>query len=235
MLGKLRRDTRMKTSVPDLLTFNGGYVDTAGYLALQGLFTAHVTGNFVTLGASLVHGTAGALPKILALPVFCAVIVAVRLVNGYMTRAGAVALNGLLGAKIALFIAAAVLAISLGPFNNGDSAGALMTGMTLVAAMAIQNAVHRTFFTQSPPTTVMTGSTTQIMMDIGDLMTGHLPPEARSVARARCLTLLRSLCIFAVGCAVAALAYTRLGMLVFIIPPATAALAFIPRLGGSAS
>ena len=36
-----------------------GYVDTAGYLALQGLFTAHVTGNFVTIGASLISGTSG--------------------------------------------------------------------------------------------------------------------------------------------------------------------------------
>ncbi len=43
----------MKSSVPALLSFNGGYADTAGYLALQGLFTAHVTGNIVTLGAAL--------------------------------------------------------------------------------------------------------------------------------------------------------------------------------------
>lgn len=30
------------------LSFNGGFVDTAGFPGLQGLFTAHVTGNFVT-------------------------------------------------------------------------------------------------------------------------------------------------------------------------------------------
>jgi uncharacterized membrane protein YoaK (UPF0700 family) len=50
----------MKThAVPGLLSFNGGCVDTAGFLGLQGLFTAHVTGNFVTLGAALVFGTHG--------------------------------------------------------------------------------------------------------------------------------------------------------------------------------
>jgi len=49
----------MKPSLPVLLSVNGGYVDAAGYLALHGLFTTHVTGNFVTLGAALVLGTSG--------------------------------------------------------------------------------------------------------------------------------------------------------------------------------
>lgn len=47
------------TLVPLLLSLNAGYVDTAGFLALQGLFTAHVTGNFVTLGATVALGTSG--------------------------------------------------------------------------------------------------------------------------------------------------------------------------------
>ena len=51
--------------LPLVLSLNAGFVDTAGFLALQGLFTAHVTGNFVTLGASLVLGTSGALAKLL--------------------------------------------------------------------------------------------------------------------------------------------------------------------------
>jgi len=39
------RDKRTAV-LPLLLGFNGGYVDTMGFLALQGLFTAPVTGNF---------------------------------------------------------------------------------------------------------------------------------------------------------------------------------------------
>src|SRR5260370_37601481 len=68
-------------NVPLLCRFNGGYVATTSFLALHGLFAAHVTGNFVTLGASLVEGTSGALAKLLALPVFCVVIVLVRLLR----------------------------------------------------------------------------------------------------------------------------------------------------------
>ena len=64
----------MKPSLPVLLSVNGGFVDAAGFLALHGLFTTHVTGNFVTLGAALVNGTSGALAKVLALPMFCAVV-----------------------------------------------------------------------------------------------------------------------------------------------------------------
>jgi uncharacterized membrane protein YoaK (UPF0700 family) len=43
----------IRRSLPLLLSLNAGYVDTAGFLALQGLSTAHVTGKFVTLGVAL--------------------------------------------------------------------------------------------------------------------------------------------------------------------------------------
>ena len=80
-------------TLPLLPSFTAGYVGTAGFLALQGLFTAHVTGNFVTLGASLALGTSGAVAKLLALPVFCAVVIAVRILSGqvraYLAACGA--------------------------------------------------------------------------------------------------------------------------------------------------
>lgn len=210
----------MRATVPDLLTFNGGYVDTAGYLALQGLFTAHVTGNFVTLGATLVHGSSGALAKILALPVFCVVVALARLLSARV--AGQSALHMLLGAKIALLLAAAAVALATGPFTNADTAGAVFTGMSLVAAMAIQNAVHRIHFPKSPPTTLMTGSTTQIMMDLADLMTRRLTPEDRSAAGTRSTMLFRSVWVFALGCGLAALVYARGGATVLVVPPIVA-------------
>jgi uncharacterized membrane protein YoaK (UPF0700 family) len=220
----------MKISIPDTLTFNGGYVDTAGFLALQGLFTAHVTGNFVTLGASLASGSSGVVNKLLALPVFCVVVLLVRLASVRPVHSVTTTLNALIGVKVCLLAVAAVLATWLGPFRNADSVSGIATGMTLVAGMAVQNAIHRVFFPKSPPTTLMTGSTTQIMMDIGELLRGELRSDVRSATWTHCTGLAKSVGIFALGCGAAALIYARIGTAVLIAPPVIAALAFLPAL-----
>jgi uncharacterized membrane protein YoaK (UPF0700 family) len=92
----------MRAALPLVLSFNAGYVDTAGFLALQGLFTAHVTGNFVTLGASLALGTSGAVAKLLALPVFCVVVIAARLLGTLLSNRSIAAFETLLFLKVSL-------------------------------------------------------------------------------------------------------------------------------------
>lgn len=52
------------------LSFVGGFVDVVGFIALFGLFTAHVTGNFIMLGLEMVHATKLAIAKLLAVPIF---------------------------------------------------------------------------------------------------------------------------------------------------------------------
>jgi uncharacterized membrane protein YoaK (UPF0700 family) len=208
----------MKVSVPMLLSLNGGFVDTAGYLALQGLFTAHVTGNFVTFGATIVHGTSGAVPKLLALPVFCLVIILARLLRYRLTSVGLPVLKTLLAVMLALLAAAGALAIAYGPFADGDSLPAIATGMTLVAAMAIQNGVHRVHLAKVPPSTLMTGTSTQMMLDIADLIHGG-PQEDRSAAGSRLATMSASVGSFASGCALAAAAIIWLEMFAFVVPP----------------
>jgi uncharacterized membrane protein YoaK (UPF0700 family) len=158
----------MRLTLPLLLSFTAGYVDTAGFLALQGLFTAHVTGNFVTLGASLVLGTS-AIAKLMALPVFRVVVITVRIFCSLLSQHLSAVFEAMLGVKIALLIAGATLAVRFGPFHDGDSWQAIVTGLVLVAAMAIQNAVHRIYLGSAPPSTLMTGTTTQIMIDLADL------------------------------------------------------------------
>jgi uncharacterized membrane protein YoaK (UPF0700 family) len=201
-----------------MLSLTAGYVDTAGYLALQGLFTAHVTGNFVTLGASLISGTSGTLAKLLALPTFCVMIVVTRWLNYGLPARDLPPLRTLLIFKVMLLAAAAALALHFGPFANGDSGPALAVGLTLVAAMAIQNAVQRIHLGSSPPTTLMTGTTTQIMIDVADL-TRDLPADKKQVARSRLARMTASVAAFALGCAAAAVIFSRAGVYCFMLPP----------------
>jgi uncharacterized membrane protein YoaK (UPF0700 family) len=212
----------MKPTLPILLSLNGGYVDTAGFLALHGLFTTHVTGNFVTLGAALALGTSGAVAKLLALPMFCVVVVGVRFLSVVLVAKRLPALRTILGFKVALLVAGAALAIGLGPFDSGDGWAALLTGMTLVAAMAIQNAIHRIHMGSLPPTTIMTGNTIQIMIDLADLMRG-VSADARSAIRLRLSRMSVSVAAFAAGCAAAALLFAKQGIWCFLIPPFVAA------------
>ena len=217
----------MKFNVPAFLSLNAGYVDTAGFLALQGLFTAHVTGNFVTLGAALVLGTSGILAKLLALPVFCVVILVTRLLAPALPRLGLPVLRTMLRLKLILLVAAAAMAIRIGPVRDAGEPAAVVTGMLLVAAMAIQNAISRIHLGTAPPTTLMTGTTTQMMIDIADLLRGSLPDDQRAAAKARLARMGANVGAFAFGCAAGALLYSRFKMGCFVVPPL---LAVVPLL-----
>jgi uncharacterized membrane protein YoaK (UPF0700 family) len=223
---------RFGMTLPLLLSLNAGFVDTAGFLALQGLFTAHVTGNFVTLGASLVLGTSGAVAKLLALPVFCTVVIATRLLSSALLRRKLPGLRIILGAKVVLLIAGAALAIHFGPFGNGDAWQAVVTGMVLVAAMAIQNAAHRIHLGSAPPSTLMTGTTTQIMIDLADMIQA---PKSDNAERPgpRLLRMSTNIAVFAAGCAAAAILYARIGVWCFVVPPVLGFAALFLRMAAA--
>ena len=221
--------TPFRPALPLLLSFNAGFVDTAGFLALHGLFTAHVTGNFVTLGASLVLGTSGAIAKLLALPMFCVVVIATRLLSSTLLRRHLPALKTILAVKLVLLIAGAALAIRFGPFADGDAASAVLTGMVLVAAMAVQNAAHRIHLVSAPPSTLMTGTTTQIMIDLADMLRG--PTGQSDGSGQRLGRMSTNILAFALGCAAAALLYARFGVWCFLAPPILAAAALCVRAG----
>ncbi|MXN75255.1 DUF1275 domain-containing protein [Burkholderia sp. 4701] len=205
------------TRLPVLLSFNGGFVDTAGFLALQGLFTAHVTGNFVTLGATLVSGTSGAIAKLAALPVFCVAIVLATVCANRLSARGVDALRVMLLAQAALLTAGAALAVGVGPFPDSDALPALATGMTLVVAMAVQNALHRLHLSDAPPTTLMTGTVTQFMISLGERIGSNAPRKPGDDARLRKMGV--SVAAFAAGCGTAAGLYLAAGLWCLFLPP----------------
>ena len=111
----------MKPTVPTLLSFAAGYIDTAGFMALHGLFTAHVTGNFVTIGAALVLGTSGIVTKLLALPTFCAMVIVSRLLRYRLVAGGKPVFRTLLAIQLTLLVLGGAVAIGCGPFERGVS------------------------------------------------------------------------------------------------------------------
>lgn len=218
----------MRWSLPTIQTLTGGYADTSGFLALKGLFTSHVTGNFVTLGSALVYGSSGALAKALALPVFCTAVLLSRLFALRLKALGQPVLRRLLQVQVLLLVVAAALAAWLGPFGDPDTGPGLLLGMVLVAAMAMQNAAHRAHLAHTPPSTVMTGSTTQVMLDLGDMLHG-LRPEVAAATRARFKRMSLSVVAFAVGCALAALLYAAVNKWCFWVLPALGLAALMMR------
>lgn len=208
--------------VPLLLTFNAGYVDAAGFLTL-GVFSTHVTGNIVTLLATVVYGGSGTIAKLLAFPVFCLVITLVRLIEYPLRRMGAPAFRIMLSLMLLLLIAAAFLAMHFGPFPDPDQRIALITAITIVAAMAIQNAAYRIHLPSYPSSTAMTGTSTEVMLDAADLLRRSAPAARRAAVRLRFSRMATSIAAFATGCGAAALCFALLGMTVFILPALFAA------------
>ena len=207
-----------KKWIPAVLGFNGGFVDTAGFLALNGLFTAHVTGNFPTLGAALVTGSTGTIDKALALPVFCLAILFCRLFRYLLISLKSNVFSSMLTLKFILLSIGAALAIKFGPFEDGNSAIAVCTGLIFVVAMAIQNAVHRVHLSTSPPTTVMTMTVTQVMLDIADLLHG-VDTNQKNQILGRLKNMIPVVITFAGGCAIGAVCFNFIHMWSFLLPP----------------
>ena len=209
-----------------LLSLNAGFVDTVGFLGLQGLFAAHVTGNFVTLAAAFVYGSQGAIGKILALPEFIGAVAVARLVGATLTARGMPTLTILLGVEaifLAIFLA---LGVAYGPFPNSDVPPALAAGFAGITAMALQNAMQRVHFPGEPPTAIMTNNTTQAVLDGVDLLREAAPPEVRG----RFLRLALSIAWFAGGCAAAAILYYFVKFWSLVLPVAIAMAIVIARL-----
>src|SRR5947209_17267274 len=74
--------------LPVVLSTMAGAVDVTGFLALGGLFTAHITGNVVVLAAHYAIGGFSQVGPLLSVPVFIAVLGMVTLAAGGIEKAG---------------------------------------------------------------------------------------------------------------------------------------------------
>jgi len=161
-----------------------GFSDVFGFIALDRLFTAHITGNIVIVISFLIYGTKNIAPKIIAIPLFmlfAAIISAVIEHHGHTKKL----LVFWLILEVVLFFSLMLAGWTIIPGLQAKSLFYISLTMLPVCAMAIHNTLLRTYMAKLPPSTVMTGNLTQFVIDLTALclswLPGKLTPRENSI------------------------------------------------------
>jgi uncharacterized membrane protein YoaK (UPF0700 family) len=201
-----------------ILSFVAAFVDTVGFIGLFGLFTAHVTGNIVLAGASIVSREDGYALRLFAIPVFALALAIAVLYADHRRRLGRERVIPLLVSECALITLSLAVAVLAGPFAAAAEPAAAAAVLLLVSAMAVQNAMMRLELDRLPPTTVMTGNVTQVVIDLVRLAHDATEPDVRSLAGRRLRAYLPTLGAFVLGAAAAAAGCAVAGLVSLVVP-----------------
>ncbi|AOJ24585.1 YoaK family protein [Burkholderia seminalis] len=202
-----------------ILAAVAGFVDTLSFVALFGLFTAHVTGNFVLIGAGIAGFGQGVVLKLSVFPAFVCGVIASSLIARSMSARpawqGTRALHAVQAVLLLGFCAAGVWAT---PVTQPDSLPALVAGIVGTFAMGVQNAHPRVIPRAGVPNTVMTGNVTQAILDVVDILSAGTADSVRAAARARFAKMLPAIVAFALGAACGALGFRYVGFPALLAP-----------------
>ena len=210
--------------LPAILSTTAGAVDVIGFLALGGLFAAHITGDLVIVAAHYTTGRFGHVGPILAVPVFIVVLgVIVLLFGGIESKDRS--RRALLVVHAALLSICLGFGLSFGPFSNSDSPMAVLVGMLAVASMATQNAMVKLALVKAPSTAVMTTNTTQLIIDLATLARGGEVSDDLAKVRQRARVTFLCVAGFVAGCVAGAMLELRFGIGALALPVMLAVLA----------
>jgi uncharacterized membrane protein YoaK (UPF0700 family) len=200
-----------------ILAFLSGYIDTAVFVHTGGLFVAHVTGNFILLGATVAgvesvgHGSSTVL-QLISFPLFFVSAALAGGVSGRLSKDNQTLLLLFLSALLITGIGAACLSLSL-----PDT----IASMGLVVAMAWLNAAHRLDSRLGAPFTVMTGNVTSIALELAYTLKIGKREETPNITTPNASPKFRMLYLvlsFAVGCALGALSLRAYGLETMLLP-----------------
>jgi len=225
--------TRRKFLILVILTFTAGFVDTAGFILMFELFTAHITGNTVIALADIVHrGGAGALAALLMLPIFAvAVILFTLFIDAARGRLREWILAIMVALEAVLVVAFFVAALVLDPSDSTpDGLPVIIVGGLGVIATAAQNTIAGVL---PKPSTVMTGNATNIIIyAVRWLRARRLHnPVLRETAHEQLQILWPTLLSFAIGGALAAVGVVTISYWCLLIPVPVTAVAAIYAIG----
>ena len=224
--------SRFERRLPTLLSVIAGMVDLTSFLTLGNLFTAHITGNLVVIGALLVrHGRINP-AQILAIPVFILAVAGVWLLARISGKRGPGLLRPLLLVQFLLLTCVLIFSLITKPSTNPHGLMASITAMMAVSAMACQFALLRLALPVAPSTAVMTGNLTNAVLSLVDTISRKQSLLAGDAERLR--DSLHLLIGFFGGCVAAAAAVSSVGDWAWLFPVVLAglAVALVPGIRG---
>jgi uncharacterized membrane protein YoaK (UPF0700 family) len=214
------------------LSATAGSVDVIGFLGMDHLFIAHITGNLVILAARLAAGNEASVAHLISVPVFITALALVKLLATLLERMRIASLLPLLMLQFVLLAAFLAICIAAAPPVDPNAAGMVVAGMLGVCAMAVQNALVQISLKGAPSTAVMTTNVTRFVLDLGDAVLGR-SSEARGKARERARPTGLATAGFLVGCILGAAAEATVGLASLVLPAGLALAAL--ALGVAAS
>src|SRR5215469_12183510 len=120
-------------ALPLVLSLIAGSTDIIGFLGLNGLFTAHITGNLVVLAAHIVAGDPTIFSYLISVPVFMMALFLTRLLAGGLEQTGVSTLRPLLLLQLLFLVAFLSLCVVWGPWRDANAILAVIAGMFGVA------------------------------------------------------------------------------------------------------
>src|SRR5262249_13444014 len=166
--------SRSEAWLPTLLSVIAGMVDLIGFLSL-GIFTAHVTGNIVVIGALIVRHNRVNPAQILAVPVFVIAVALTWLIAKASGRYGVGLKRPLLLTQFLLITCLLVFSAVTKPSRDPHGLMATTAAMIAVTTMGSQYALLRLALPVAPSTAVMTGNLTNAVLGLVDLSSRTQP------------------------------------------------------------
>lgn len=216
-----QQDESLPVSMPVLLSFIAGYVDSYTFLALFGLFAAQVTGSFVIAGAELVAHDNGVVGKLLAIIAFLAAAAVAAALIGVARDAGRAPLPWMLGLEAVLLAAFAAIVLLAPPLHGPTDWHGIIAGLFAAMAMGTQSVLVRLLMKGIPQTNVMTGNMTQLGITLTEIVLAwrryaHSPHDSSSArkfaaVRSRLWIVLSIALGFLIGTATGAVTYATSG------------------------
>lgn len=205
----MKRDAIFYSSL--IMAFSAGFVDTSTFTVADGLFSAHITGNFVVFAYKLSnHPQLRDFINLISFPVFILAVILTRKMDSlYKNEKGIFASIGI----FLIFAGCIAFLLKQNQIATGFVYHFML--MLIVFSMGIQNTATRLYASSAfGPTTVMTGNVTKAILDfLSYISTQHAFEKLIELQKS--LVLLTG---FLIGCIFGALISARFGLVSMLIP-----------------